>query len=37
MDKNFLWANVTLELLKEVKTPYVFYLTEDRMFHNTTK
>ena len=36
-DKNFKWASTTLAMLNEVKTPYIFYLTEDRMFHNTTK
>ena len=36
-DENFKWATSTLSLLKEVKTPYVFYVTEDRMFHNTTR
>ena len=33
----FNWAFTTLKLLDEVKTPYVFYLTEDRLFHNTNK
>ena len=32
----FNWAETTLKLLQEVKTPYVFYLTEDRMFCNTS-
>ena len=36
-DKTFTWAISTLSLLEKVKTPYVFYLTEDRMFHKTTK
>jgi len=36
-DKNFTWATSTLALLNKVKTPYVFYLIEDRMFHKTTK
>ena len=35
-DRNFKWATSTLTMLKEVKTPYIFYLTEDRMFHKTT-
>jgi hypothetical protein len=35
-DEQFTWAKTTMALLKQVKTPYVFYLTEDRMFHNTT-
>ena len=34
---SFHWAKVCLELLKEVKTEYVFYLTEDRFFKNTKK
>ena len=36
-NENFKWATTTLAMLKEVKTPYIFYLTEDRMFHKTTK
>tara|TARA_Y100000310_G_scaffold66515_1_gene61842 strand:+ start:1238 stop:1951 length:714 start_codon:yes stop_codon:yes gene_type:complete len=36
-DENFTWATSTLALLKKVKTPYVFYLIEDRMFHKTTR
>ena len=36
-DKNYTWAISTLSLLQKVNTPYVFYLTEDRMFHKTTK
>lgn len=36
-DKNFTWAKSTLKLLEHVDTPYVFYLTEDRMFHKTTE
>jgi len=34
---DFHWAKVTLDLLKHVETPYVFFLTEDRMFHQTTR
>ena len=34
---DFHFANHTLELLEEVDTPYVFFLTEDRMFHLTTR
>ena len=36
-DETFKWATSTLAMLKEIKTPYVFYLTEDRMFHKTTR
>ena len=36
-DNTFTWATSTLALLKTIKTPYVFYLTEDRMFHKTTQ
>ena len=36
-DEKFKWATSTLAMLKEVKTPYVFYLTEDRMFYKTTR
>ena len=36
-DENFTWASSTKDLMKNVTTPYMFYLTEDRMFHNTTK
>ena len=36
-DENFRWAETTLALVNEIEAPYVFYLTEDRMFHNTTK
>jgi hypothetical protein len=36
-DELFTWATSTLALLKKVKTPYVFYLIEDRMFHKTTR
>ncbi|MAG27122.1 hypothetical protein CMI47_16420 [Candidatus Pacearchaeota archaeon] len=36
-DDNFTWAKSTLELLEQVKTPYVFYLIEDRMFYQTTE
>jgi hypothetical protein len=31
------WAKETLKLLEEVDTPYVFYLTEDRIFENVPK
>tara|TARA_Y100000004_G_scaffold188920_1_gene243795 strand:- start:862 stop:2862 length:2001 start_codon:yes stop_codon:yes gene_type:complete len=34
--ETFDWAKTTLKLLQEVETPYVFYLTEDRMFCNTS-
>jgi len=34
---DFHFALHTLELLEEIDTPYVFFLTEDRMFHYTTK
>tara|TARA_B100000282_G_scaffold99712_1_gene70217 strand:+ start:195 stop:911 length:717 start_codon:yes stop_codon:yes gene_type:complete len=36
-DVNYTWATSTLSLLEKVDTPYVFYLTEDRMFHKTTR
>ena len=36
-NENFKWATTTLAMLKEVKTPYIFYLTDDRMIHKTTK
>ena len=36
-DENFTWAKSTLELLKQVNTPYVFYLIEDRMFYQTNE
>ena len=36
-DDDFTWAKSTLSLLEHVKTPYVFYLIEDRMFYQTTK
>jgi hypothetical protein len=36
-DETFTWAKSTLTLVQKVKTPYIFYLTEDRMFHKTTK
>jgi hypothetical protein len=36
-DDEFRWAETTLALVMELKTPYVFYLTEDRMFHRTNK
>ena len=36
-NESFKWATTTLAMLREVKTPYVFYLTEDRMFHKTTQ
>tara|TARA_B100000287_G_C20557854_1_gene751206 strand:- start:253 stop:1026 length:774 start_codon:yes stop_codon:yes gene_type:complete len=34
---DFHWAKTCLKLLEEVKTEYVFYLTEDRLFKNTKK
>jgi hypothetical protein len=34
---DFHFAKHTLELLKEISTPYVFFLTEDRMFHLTNQ
>jgi hypothetical protein len=36
-DEKFTWASSTKNLMGDVNTPYIFYLTEDRMFHNTTK
>ena len=36
-DDDFRWAETTLALVLKLNTPYVFYLTEDRMFHNTTR
>jgi len=36
-DKNFRWAETTLSLVNKLNTPYILYLTEDRMFHNTTR
>ena len=36
-DENFKWATTTLSMLKQVKTSYIFYLTEDRMFYKTTR
>ncbi len=36
-DVNYTWATSTMSLLEKVDTPYVFYLTEDRMFHKTNK
>lgn len=34
---DFNWVAVKLALVKESKTPYVMFSTEDRMFHKTTK
>ena len=34
---DFHWADITLQLVRESKTPYVMLITEDRMFTNTTK
>ena len=34
---DFNWPDITLQLVKESKTPYVMLITEDRLFTNTTK
>ena len=34
---DFNWVSIKLALVKESKTPYVMFSTEDRMFHKTTK
>ena len=34
---DFNWVSIKLALVKESKTPYVMFSTEDRMFHKTTR